>query len=126
MTKTEVIEYTTELANLAGEENADEYAKGFVDRLIGRNEIVKEYLTYLNTGKLLCEYAINVYTIADIIIWQMDHFKALLDNHIAQNKGNQYKMVLGGFATMMDMEDNPQKYVAMISETTGTDFLSKY
>ena len=126
MIKEELITYTTELARRAGEDNPEGYAEAFVDKIVGSDSVLKEYLAYLNTGKFLCEYSINDYTIADIIIWQMDHFKALLDNQQSQNKGNEFKMVLGGFQTMMDMEDRPEKYLSLMKETTGTDYLGKY
>ena len=126
MKKEELLMYTTELARRANEDNADSYANSFVEKIIAKKEILGEYENYLTTGRFLCNYSICGYTIADIIIWQMDHFKALLDNHLSQNKGNQYKMVLGGFTTMMDMEEHPEKYVAMMQETTGSDFLGKY
>ena len=126
MTRDELIMYTTELARRAGEDNPEGYAEAFAGSLVSRELVLKEYLYYLTTGKFLCEYSINGYTIADIIIWQMDHFKELLDNQESQNKGNEYKMVLGGFQTMMEMEDKPEKYIALMKETTGTDYLGKY
>lgn len=126
MTEEELLLYTIELARRAKEADFEEYAKKFTKKISARENVLKEYLTYLNTGKLLCEYSVSGYTIADIIIWQMDHFKALLDDYLSQNKGNEFRMVLAGFDTMMDMEDNPEKYIALMQETTGTDFLSKY
>ena len=126
MTKDELLIYTTELARRAGEDNPEDYANVFMENISSRQMILAEYITYLTTGKFKCDYSIAGRTIADIIIWQMDHFKSLLDNHLAMNKGNEYKMVLGGFTTMMEMEDNPQKFVSVMGETSGTDYLGKY
>jgi len=126
MTRDELLIYTTELARRARESSPERYAEKLVNNIVGREQVLKEYLTYLNTGKFLCDYSVSGYTIADIIIWQMDHFKALLDNQESQNKGNEYKMVLGGFQTMMDIEDRPEKYLSLMKETTGTDYLGKY
>lgn len=126
MIKEELLIYTTELARRAGEDNPGDYASIFVENILPRQEILDEYIAYLSTGKFKCDYSIAGRTIADIIIWQMDHFKSLLDNHLAMNKGNEYKMVLGGFTTMMEMEDNPQKLVSVMGETSGTDYLGKY
>lgn len=126
MTKEELLTYTTELARRAGEDSPENYANVFIENIMPRQEILDEYVTYLSTGKFKCDYSISGRTIADIIIWQMDHFKSLLDNHLAMNKGNEYKMVLGGFTTMMEMEDNPQKFVNVMGETSGTDYLGKY
>lgn len=126
MDKKELCIYTTELAIRAGKKEAEIYALQFVDSIMGNTQLLSEYEYYINNGKFLCEYSICGYTIADIIIWQMDHFKALLDNHEAMNKCNQYKMVLDGFATMISMEKNPQPYMEKMQSTTGTDFVEKY
>lgn len=126
MEKEQLLIYTEEIAIRAGEKEAKKYAAGFVENIMNECEILDEYLYYLNTGSFLCKYVICGYTIADIIIWQMDHFKALLDDHTAMNKGNEYRMVLEGFATMMKMKKNPEPYVAKMQSTTGTDFVEKY
>ena len=126
MEKETLLIYTQELAIRAGEKEPEVYAENFVGNLLNSESILKEYVNYLNTGRFLCEYVICGYTIADIIIWQMDHFKALLDDYKAMNKGNEYRMVLEGFVTMMKMEQNPEPYVAKMQSNTGTDFVEKY
>ena len=126
MTLTELTDYTTELATYADKDNPAEYAKELVNKLLAHQKILNEYVYYLATGNLKCDYSVEGYTIADIVIWQMDHFKALLDNKLAQNKDNSYRMVLEAFDTMMSLEDNPQKYISVMQSTTGTDFVEKF
>ena len=121
MDKELLITYTIELAKRADKSEPKEYAEGLIVRLLDCHGLLSEYEYYLNTGKFLCEYKIAGYTIADIIIYQMDNFKALLDNQIAQNKNNQYRMVLGALETMLEMELDPEPYVSKMQYTTGTD-----
>lgn len=126
MEKRELCIYTTELAVRAGKKEPEAFARQFVEGIMECEKILTEYEYYLNNGKFLCDYSILGYTIADIIIWQMDHFKALLDDYKAMNKGNEYNMVLEGFITMMNMEKTPEPYRAKMQETTGTDYVEKY
>lgn len=126
MEKETLFTYTREIAIRAGVDEPDKYAEVFTGKILSEKEILDEYIYYLNNGSFLCKYVICGYTIADIIIWQMDHFKALLDDAKAMNKGNEFKMVLEGFATMIKMKENPEPYVAKMQSTTGTDFVEKY
>ncbi len=117
--------YTEELIRWSGTEE-----EGFLDRFLdGLNtypSIRDEYVYYLTHGSYLCEYTIAGCSIADIVIWQMDNFKALLDNKESQIKDNPYRMTLAGFDTMMKMEKDPERYISKIRSTTGTDYLGKY
>lgn len=125
MTDNELYAYTAELVKRAGIED-DGYTYRFVAALGEHPAIRDEYIYYLEHGSYSCTYTIEGCSIADIIIWQMDNFKALLDNADAQNKGNPYKMTLLGFDTMMKMADDPGTYISKMHATTGTDYLGKY
>lgn len=126
MTQELLIKLTYETAINAGIENPNAYTDDFLQKIATHNAIKQEYEEYLMSGNLSCEYSIYGYTVADIIIWQMDHFKALLDVREAQNKGNRFKMIIEAFKTMMDMEDNPEAYVIRMQETTGSDYEGKF
>ena len=117
--------YTEELVRRA-EIKEEGYTDRFLDSMQNHPKVKQEYTFYLMNGSYSCAYMIKGVSIADIIIWQMDHFKALLDNAEAMNKGNQYKMTLLGFDTMMKMEDDPDSYIAKMRATTGTDYLGKF
>ena len=125
MTDTELIEYTKELVK-----RADITDVGFTDRYLNalneHKKIKEEYIYYLLNGSYSCAYTIKGCSIADIVIWQMDNFKALLDNAEAQNKGNPYRMTILGFDTMMKKEDDPDTYISKMRATTGTDYLGKF
>ena len=125
MTDAEIYEYSEELVKRAGIEDPG-YPGNFVAALGEHPQVKDEYIYYLEHGSYSCTYTIEGCSIADIIIWQMDNFKALLDNAEAQNKGNPYRMTLLGFDTMMKMADDPGTYITKMRATTGTDYLGKF
>ena len=125
MTDAEIYTYTEELAKRAGISDPG-YTERFVAALGEHPGVKGEYVYYLEHGSYSCDYTVEGCSVADIIIWQMDNFKALLDNAEAQNKGNPYKMTLSGFDTMMKMADDPTAYIAKIRATTGTDYIGKF
>lgn len=65
-------------------------------------------------------------TIIDIMVWQMDHFKAELDRDRYEMKHNRGRMLLRAFDTMLRMQKEPEKYKAMMQSETGTDYPGKY
>lgn len=125
MNNEELYRYTEEMVRRA-EITDPGYSERFLRALDKHPDIKDEYIWYLNHGSYSCTYTIEGCSIADIIIWQTDNFKALLDNAEAQNKHNPYKMTLYGFDTMMKMADDPGTYTAKMRATTGTDYLGKY
>ncbi len=125
MTDNDLYTYTEELVKRA-EIKEEGYTDRFLKDMQNHPKIKEEYFFYLMNGSYSCAYTIKGVSIADIIIWQMDHFKALLDNAEAMNKGNPYKMTLLGFDTMIKMEENPDLYIAKMRATTGTDYLGKF
>ena len=125
MTDKELYSYTEELVKRAGISDTG-FTDWFINALGEHPEIRDEYVYYLEHGSYSCAYTIEGCSIADIIIWQMDNFKALLDNAEAQNKSNPYKMTLLGFDTMMKMAEDPATYITKMRATTGTDYLGKF
>lgn len=116
------------LCSCAGE--GEEFLNEFWKMLMGSEEIYREFVYYLEYQTFLCEYKVAGYSIVDIMVWQIDHFKANLD----QSKGgtlyagsqNGDRMLLMAFDTMLRMEQEPEKYVASMQGDTGTDYPDKY
>ena len=77
-------------------------------------------------GSFLCKYQVAGYTLADILVWQVDHFKAYLDRHEEVNRYKQEKLLLTSLDVMLQMEENPQIYVEKMQNETGTDYEGKY
>ncbi|RAZ93374.1 hypothetical protein DK853_40605, partial [Klebsiella oxytoca] len=72
--------------------------------LIRSPEIYKEFLHYLEHQQFLCEYKVSGYSVVDIMVWQMDHFKAQMDRGKDDMKNNGDKMLLMAFDTLLRME----------------------
>ena len=76
--------------------------------------------------KFSCAYAIQGVTLADIMIFQIDHFRANLDKGEYEMRENGDKMLLMAFRTMLDMEKNPNPFLERMGKETGTDYPNKY
>ena len=62
----------------------------------------------------------------DIMVWQIDHFKAEMDRRDPGMGQNGDKMVLLAFDTLLKMRKNPGKYVRALQGETGTDYPEKF
>lgn len=108
----------------AGEDRA--FFERFWSALKESQPVYREFLYYLENQNFLCEYCISGYTIVDIMVWQMDHFKAQMDRGRDDMKQNGDKMLLMAFDTMLKMEKQPEKYICLMQSETGTDYPEKY
>jgi len=113
-----------ELCRTAGMK--EDFADSFIDRLCTSPEIYKELFYYAQHLDFLCEYKIQGYTIIDIMVWQIDHFKAELDRGKYDMKRNPGKMIVMAFDTFLDMERRPEEYVRLLQSETGTDYPEKF
>ena len=117
-------EWAQALCYYAGED--EEFLRNFWRMLIRSPEIYKEFLHYLEHQQFLCEYKVSGYSVVDIMVWQMDHFKAQMDRGKDDMKNNGDKMLLMAFDSLLRMEQNPEYYVNLIQTETGTDYPGKY
>ncbi len=108
----------------AGEDRA--FFENFWSALQKSKPVYREFIYYLENRNFLCEYRISGYTIVDIMVWQMDHFKAQLDRGRDDMKQNGDRMLLMAFDTMLKMEKQPEKYIYLMQSETGTDYPEKY
>lgn len=116
--------YIRMLAERAGEneENAEELWK----RISCSNGLLRELAYFHDFGKFLSEYKVAGYTLTDILVWQVDHFKAYLDRPEEMNRYRQERLLLTSFDIMSKMEENPQPYINKMQGETGTDFVDKF
>ena len=103
----------------------EDYAKNFWERLINSQGVLSEFLYYMVYQNFACQYLIEGISIVDIMVWQLDHFKASMDMDREQKK-NPDLMLLTAFVTMLDMELEPDKFIAKIRTDTGTDYPGKF
>lgn len=88
--------------------------------------VYREFVYYMENRNFLCQYKVEGYTVVDIMVWQIDHFKAQMDRGLYDMKHNGDKMLLMAFDTMLRMEKEPAEYVRLMQSETGTDYPDKY
>lgn len=107
-------------------EQRKEYAKELWERMSKSPGVLQEFSYYHDYGKFLCRYQVEGYTVADILVWQVDHFKAYMDRPQDMNRYHSEKLLLAAFDILLQMEENPQPYLIKMRDETGTDFEEKY
>ena len=116
-----VIDEMSEKAGLS-----EEFSDSFFSSIIDDEEVLNEFITYVKTGEFLSEISVAGYTIIDIMVFQIDRFKAFLDRDTNNTKYNECHMILLAFDTFMKMKKNPEKYVEEMSAISGSDYDGKF
>lgn len=117
-------EWARALCHYAGE--GEEFLQEFWRMMTQSEGVYKEFQYYLKHQDFLCEYKVAGYSVVDLMVWQMDHFKAQMDRGRDDMKNNGDKMLLMAFHTMLKMERDPARYVDLLQTETGTDYPGKY
>lgn len=117
-------DFIKELCQKSGE--SELFAGQFRDALLEDEEILREFAYYMEHRDFACKAKVSGYTVVDVMVWQMDHFKAQLDRGHDDMKQNGDKMLLMAFDTMLRMEKQPEKYIYLMQSETGTDYPEKY
>ena len=117
-------EYIDRLCENAGEDQS--FAEDFYERLTADQEILQEFVSYMESGNFACRAKVCDYTVVDVMIWQIDHFKAWLDRDTTGTKQNKDKMLLNAFDVLLKMKQNPESYIQKMQLETGTDYEGKY
>lgn len=115
-------EYVDELTVRAGMEPA--YGKRLWQGIRQSAGLLRELSYYHDYGRFLCEYQIMGYTLADILVWQVDHFKLYMDRPEEMNRYKQYRLLLTALDMMLKMEHNPAGIVEKMRSETGQDILN--
>jgi len=103
----------------AGED--EHFAEAFELALAADEEVREEFIYYMKHNDFACKVKVEGYSIVDILIWQIDHFRAWLDRDTTGTKHNKDRMVLLAFDTMLKMRIEPHKYLPKMMGETGTD-----
>lgn len=117
-------EFAARLCMYAGE-NQDFYDV-FWERLLKHPDILAEFVYYMERGDFLCRAKTEGRTVVDIMVWQIDHFKANLDRGQEDMRCNKDKMVLLAFDTMTKMAEDPALFSVRMDRETGTDYPGKF
>lgn len=113
-----------ELCRRSGETEA--FAEDFYKRLYAEEEAVQEFVYYMEHGNFACKMKVLGYTVVDVLVWQIDHFKSWMDRDTAGTSQNGDRMALLAFDTFLKMKEAPAQYVQKMQGETGTDYEGKY
>ena len=117
-------EFIDQLCKYSGE--VETFAEAFYENLKADEEIFQEFIYFMGHGNFACKAKVCGYTVIDVMIWQMDHFKAWLDRDTRGTKQNGDRMLLLAFDTLLKMRKNPEEYIRKMQTETGTDYQGKY
>ncbi len=121
MIQQEIKQFVESLCYYGGE--TKEFAENFLEGLQADEEILQEFISYMKNGNFACQVKVHGYSVVDILIWQMDHFRATMERDNTGMKQNGDRMVLLAFDTFMKMKKDPVKYLEKLQGETGTDFV---
>ena len=116
--------YVGSLSAAAGE-NA-EYASDLWERIKRSPGVLKELAYYHDYGNFWGQYKVAGYSLTDILVWQVDHFKAYLDRHEEVNRWKPERLFLHSLDVMLQMEKDPAPIAAKLQGETGTDYVGKF
>lgn len=116
--------FAASLCHYAGQ--GEDFLADFWAGLCGEADLLEEFCYYMENGAFACRASVQGYTVVDVMVWQIDHFKAALDQVIPGIRDNGDKMLLMAFDTFIKMRKEPEKYVRRLRQETGTDYPDKY
>ncbi len=114
-------QFLLKLAGQAGE--SQEYGEKLWQGIKASEGLLQEFSYYHDYGRFLCKYNVAGYTLADVLVWQVDHFKLYMDRPDEMNRYRQQRLLLAAFETMVGMEKDPAPYVEKMRGETGTDII---
>lgn len=127
--QTELEKALTTLQNfintLAAQAGKDEsYGKELWQRIRQSEGLLRELAYYHDYGTFLCQHQVAGYTLADVLVWQVDHFKLYMDRPDEMNRYRQPRLVLSAFDSMAQMEQSPEQFIDKMRYETGQDIIA--
>ncbi len=116
--------YVYDLAAEAGEN--EDYAADMWRRIKASQGVLKELAYYHDYGKFWGEYKVEGYSLTDVLVWQVDHFKAYLDRRDEVNRWRPERLLLHALDVLLQMEVDPRPFIAKMQGETGTDYVGKF
>lgn len=111
--------FVTALAEQAGK--GAEYGEKLWQGIRQSSGLLQELAYYHDYGEFLCKYQVAGYTLADVLVWQVDHFKLYMDRPDEMNRYRSQRLVLAAFETLLEMEKNPQFFSDKMKYESGQD-----
>ena len=109
------------LGAYAGE--SEDFVNKLWEELVLDNELLMEFMYYLDHHTLLDKAEFKGYTLTDLYFWQMNRYNLIRDMGKNFSSCNKEGMVLNAFRTMLDLKKDPEKLLKRLSEDKGMDQL---
>lgn len=110
-----------QLGKYAGK--SDEFIEGLWADMLPDEELMKEFMYYLDHHTLLDQAKCRGYGLTDLYVWQMDRYNLIREIGKNTEVCNKEAMVLNAFRTMIDMKRDPDTYLERLTRGTGMDQL---
>lgn len=114
--------YVCMLAEQAG--RGTEYGRQIWEGIRHSGGLLQELAYYHDYDEFLCRYKVAGYTLADVLVWQVDHFKLYMDRPEEMNRYRQPRLLLSAFETMLQLEREPEVLAEKMRSETGQDILA--
>lgn len=111
--------FVATMAEQAGKD--PEYGKQLWQGIRQSSGLLQELAYYHDYGEFLCRYKVAGYTLADVLVWQVDHFKLYMDRPDEMNRYRSQRLVLSAFETLLEMEKDPQFFSDKMKYESGQD-----
>ena len=102
-------------------ECGEEYGEKLWTGIRQSGGLLQELAYYHDYGKFLGQYKVAGYTLTDVLVWQVDHFKFYIDRPMEMNRYRQKRLLLESFETMLSMEKDPKPFAEKMAMETGQD-----
>jgi len=103
-----------------------DFTNALIKKLNNNKDIYEELLLCLSSGEVRGEIKVEDFSVIDIFVWQINHFKANLDYVKPQVGNNKLEQILSAYNTLLDMRENPEKVINEIRGSSGTDYPEKF
>lgn len=117
-------DFVRRLSEKAGKPEA--YGEELWERIRRSSGVLRELAYFHDYQDFYGKYKVAGYSITDILVWQVDHFKAYLDRPEEMNRYRRERLFLESLDVMLKMEQDPAPYVEKLKGETGTDYVGKY
>ena len=100
---------------------SEEYGEKLWEGIRQSEGLLQELAYFHDYGDFLCKYKVAGYTLADVLVWQVDHFKFYMDRPEEMNRYRQERLLLESFETMVQMEKDPALFAEKMRSESGQD-----
>lgn len=99
-----------------------EYAEYLWNKLLSSQELMDEFIYYLEHGALLDKMKVEGYTLTDIYVYQITNYNLFISDIGKNSKScNKDFVVMDTFYLMGKMLDEPEDVISRMNEGKGMD-----